>query len=126
MSEPRVSTPSEELQKTDRSEELLQTTQGQDLEEEILYVSYQELEELQLGQALQEAVTGVWNPPAGMDDETECKVFIALNKDGKTVKTTYEKISGIRIYDATVERAITEIQFPHQLWGKSFTLCFKA
>lgn len=104
----------------------LSAPEAQMQEEEILYVSYQELEELQLGAALQEAITGVWNPPAGMGEETECTVFIALNKEGKIIKTTYEKISGIRIYDTTVERAIPEIQFPHQLWGKSFTLCFKA
>ena len=118
---PELPVPVQEL-----TSDTLPAPEAQMQEEEILYVSYQELEELQLGAALQEAITGVWNPPAGMGDEAECTVFIALNKEGKVIKTTYEKISGIRIYDTTVERAIPEIQFPHQLRGKSFTLCFKA
>ncbi len=97
-----------------------------DSEEDILYVDYKELEALQLGGALQEAVTSAWNPPAGMGQDIECKVRITLNRDGKLIETIYEEISGVRIYDATVERALPEIKFPHQLWNKSFTLCFKS
>ena len=96
-------------------------------DQDIVYVDYKELESLQLTNALQEAITNVWNPPIGINgDEVECKVCIRLNHEGKLISTTYEHISGIRIYDSTVERALPTIEFPHQLWGKSFTISFKS
>jgi len=93
--------------------------------DEFVYVTQDELEALKIGVALQEAVSSAWSPPAGMDSEVECAVRIIINHEGKLVETVYEKVSGIRIYDVTVERAVPHIAFPQQLWGKSFVLCFK-
>lgn len=93
--------------------------------DDFVYVTQEEFESLKLGTVLQEAITNTWSPPPGIDVNVECLVKITINNEGKILETIFEKTSGIRLYDVTVERALPMIAFPVPFWGKSFTLCFK-
>ena len=94
-------------------------------QEEVKYVTHKEFNALQLQTALQESIEQVWTPPAGMHDSVVCHVSISIGWDGKLSQSIIEESSGVLIYDIAVERAVTAMKLPRQMWGKTVRVAFK-
>jgi len=93
--------------------------------QEIVYLTKQELDALQIHQKLQESLFAVWSPPAGMPSEQYCEVSVVIGWDGTVQETKFLKKTGSLVYDLTVQEALEQVGFPHEVWGKHITIAFK-
>jgi hypothetical protein len=93
--------------------------------EEILYLTKQEFDALQIQQKLQECLFDVWTPPTGISSGTFCEVLITIGWDGVILETQFLKKSDILMYDLSVQETVEQVTFPHEVWGKQITITFK-
>lgn len=93
--------------------------------QDILFVTQQEFDSLQLQKKLQESLFDIWAPPAGIPGNLVCEVIITIGWDGLIVHKEIIKKTGILIYDLSVQEALDKACFPHEIWGKKLTLLFK-
>lgn len=98
-----------------------QPRQGQ----EIVYLTQQELDALQIHQKLQESIFSVWEAPIGMAAEQYCEVMVAIGWDGAVQETQFLKKTGSLVYDLSVQETVEQVIFPHEVWGKRITIAFK-
>ncbi len=93
--------------------------------QEIVYLTQQELDALQIHQKLQESIFSVWEAPVGMAAEQYCEVMVAIGWDGAVQETQFLKKTGSLVYDLSVQETIEQVVFPHEVWGKRITIAFK-
>lgn len=66
-----------------------------------------------------------WRPPLGLSADLECALKIIINYQGIVQEVKVEKSSSVITYDIAARRAIKEISFPRQLYGKELIITFK-
>ncbi len=93
--------------------------------QEFIYLTQQELDALGIQRKLQECLFDLWTIPVGIPVGTECEALISVGWDGGVVAIEYKKKSNILIYDLSVQEALEQVHFPHEVWGKQVTLVFK-
>ncbi len=93
--------------------------------QDILYLTRQELDALQIQQKLQECLFDLWTPPAGIPAEALCEVLVTVGWDGAILETQFLKKTDILIYDLSVQETVEQVVFPHEVWGKQITIAFK-
>ena len=93
--------------------------------QEIMYLTQQELDSLQIHQKLQESIISVWEAPIGMVAEQYCEVTVAIGWDGAVQEIQFLKKTGSLVYDLSVQETIEQVIFPHEVWGKQITIAFK-
>ncbi len=93
--------------------------------QEIVYVTKQEFDALQLQQKLQECLFDLWTPPAGIPSGVACEVLITVGWDGAILETQFLKKTDILMYDLSVQETLEQVIFPHEVWGKQITIAFK-
>lgn len=93
--------------------------------QEIMYLTQQELDALQIHQKLQESIISVWEAPIGMVAEQYCEVTVAIGWDGAVQEIQFLKKTGSLVYDLSVQETIEQVIFPHEVWGKRITIAFK-
>lgn len=92
---------------------------------QVIKVTQQELNQLELEQLVQESISTVWAPPAGMDKELVCKASLTIDWNGTITETVLTEPSNVLVYDIAVEQTVAQLKLPRQLWGKTITLVFK-
>lgn len=113
-------------QSTITSTQAVEGTQGQQPEgQEFLYVTQQEFDVMQLQQKLQTCVFDRWTPPLGVPESAVCEVVVTVGWDGSLIETQYLTKTLILTYDLSVQEALDQVQFPHEVWGKRITITFK-
>ena len=93
--------------------------------QEILYLTKQEFDALQIQQKLQECLFDLWTPPAGIPSGALCEVLITVGWDGAILETQFLKKTEILMYDLSVQETLEQVTFPHEVWGKQITIAFK-
>ena len=93
--------------------------------QEILYLTKQEFDALQIQQKLQECLFDLWTPPAGIPSGALCEVLITVGWDGVILETQFLKKTEILMYDLSVQETLEQVTFPHEVWGKQITIAFK-
>ena len=93
--------------------------------QEILYLTKQEFDALQIQQKLQECLFDLWTPPAGIPLGALCEVLITVGWDGAILETQFLKKTEILMYDLSVQETLEQVIFPHEVWGKQITIAFK-
>jgi hypothetical protein len=93
--------------------------------QEILYLTQQEFDALQIQQKLQECLFDLWTPPAGIPSGALCEVLITVGWDGAILETQFLKKTDILMYDLSVQETLEQVAFPHEVWGKQITIAFK-
>ena len=93
--------------------------------QEILYLTKQEFDALQIQQKLQECLFDLWTPPAGIPPGALCEVLITVGWDGAILETQFLKKTEILMYDLSVQETLEQVTFPHEVWGKQITIAFK-
>jgi|GEM_PF-3106579 len=93
--------------------------------QEILYLTKQEFDGLQIQQKLKECLFDLWTPPAGIPSGVLCEVLITVGWDGAILETQFLKKTEILMYDLSVQETLEQVAFPHEVWGKQITIAFK-
>jgi hypothetical protein len=93
--------------------------------QEILYLTKQEFDALQIQQKLKECLFDLWTPPAGIPSGVLCEVLITVGWDGAILETQFLKKTEILMYDLSVQETLEQVAFPHEVWGKQITIAFK-
>ena len=93
--------------------------------QEILYLTKQEFDALQIQQKLQECLFDLWTPPAGIPPGALCEALITIGWDGVILETQFLKKTDILMYDLSVQETLEQVTFPHEVWGKQITIAFK-
>ena len=73
---------------------------------------------------VQEEIDRVWRPPLGVPRGTVCTVHFVVGKDGSVTSCTFAKRSSVLIYDLSIMRVASKLQFHESLWGKQFKIDF--
>ena len=93
--------------------------------QEILYLTKQEFDALQIQQKLQECLFDLWTPPAGIPSGIFCEALVTIGWDGAILETQFLKKTDILMYDLSVQETLEQVIFPHEVWGKQITIAFK-
>ena len=96
-----------------------------DEKQEIVFVTQQEFDALQLQKKLQESLFDLWTPPTGIPAQAVCEVLVTIGWDGTVLEKEITKKTGILIYDLSVQEALDGAAFPKEVWGKKITISFK-
>ena len=91
----------------------------------IVYVGREDLEALQLQQAICSEISEHWRPPRGVSKEKACIVRMLVDWQGAVKSITVEKPSGIAMYDVSVRKALLSMTVPQAAWGKELSITFK-
>ncbi len=93
--------------------------------QEIMYVTQDEVADIEVHRLLTEALTQAWHPPVGVPAHIECQALLTVDWQGNLASYTLTQTSGIMIYDVSVEEGIKALTFPRAVWGKTIELIFK-
>lgn len=91
----------------------------------VVYVNQEEFAELEMQRLLSEAIAQAWHPPVGIPAQATCQALLEVDWQGNLVSYTFTQLSGIMIYDVSVEEGIKVLTFPRAVWGKTIELIFK-
>lgn len=92
---------------------------------QVMYVNQQEFDALETERLLSEAITQAWHPPVGIPAHVMCQALLEVDWQGNLVSYKLTQLSGIMIYDVSVEEGIKALTFPRAVWGKTIELIFK-
>lgn len=73
---------------------------------------------------LYQEVAAHWAPPSGVPAESKCMVSVIVDRSGEIDDMDIVESSGMFIFDLAARRALSEIEFPKFVWGKSITITF--
>ncbi len=94
-------------------------------DKQIVYVGSQELEALQMHDAVQKEVVHHWKPPVGLSKELVCQIKMLINWEGNLETITVAQSSGVLLYDIAARSAVQKVSLPKWAWGKEFAITFK-
>ncbi len=123
-----VSKPNGDL--STRAEPVLSKVEGRSIEanepltESVLYVGQQEMEALQMQEYIQQEMAQHWSPPPGMRKDICCTVKVVVGFDGTLGAITFDKPSGVLLFDGAARRAAAQLQPPRWAYGKEFLITF--
>lgn len=90
-----------------------------------VYVGQLEMAALQMQDEMQQEVSKVWQPPAGLPKDLECTVKIVVDWSGKTQEAIVEQPSGVLMYDISARTAASKLCLPKAVRGKTVNIIFK-
>lgn len=90
-----------------------------------VYGSHRELEAMQQFQELQQEMARCWHPPVGIAAHVFCQIAVSYDWDGKLVSMEMVKPSGILMFDVSSRNAVSQMEAPKFVRGKTFTITFK-
>jgi hypothetical protein len=75
-------------------------------------------------QALYENLSDQWAPPAGVPVTSQCVITVVVDKQGEVEDMLVDNSSGMMVFDLAARSALSEVEFPRFVWGKSITVTF--
>jgi outer membrane biosynthesis protein TonB len=89
-----------------------------------IYIGQNELDNLEISEAVREEVVRVWQPPLGLALGRQCRVRLLIDWDGAVKEMDIEESSQVPAFDASVKLAVREMKFPKTVFGKELILPF--
>lgn len=65
-----------------------------------------------------------WAPPPGVPADSQCAVTVFLDRQGEIADMLVDSSSGMLVFDLAARSALSELEFPKFVWGKSITITF--
>ncbi len=94
-------------------------------EQNVVYVNQEEFAEIEMQRLLAEALVQAWHPPVGIPEHVTCQAILEVDWQGNLTSYQLTQVSGIMIYDVSVEEGIKALTLPRAVWGKTIELIFK-
>lgn len=94
-------------------------------DENVLYVTQQEFDELQKEENLRNEVSHCWQCPPGLSDDLSCVVKISIDHEGAVADVSIDSSSGVLIFDTSARMALSTFTPPAWAYGKSLLITFK-
>jgi hypothetical protein len=86
--------------------------------DEVIFVGYEQFDECVISSKIQQAVVQTWTPPVGIDVGTSCEMKIKVSSQGTADTVEIIKGSGILVYDTSARTALSQVEFPQEVYGK--------
>lgn len=90
--------------------------------EEVIFVGYEQFDECVISSKIQHAVVQSWTPPVGLEQGTSCEMKIVVSDKGLAESVEIVRTSGILLYDTSARTALSEIEFPKEVYGKTIKI----
>jgi hypothetical protein len=94
-------------------------------EQSQIFIGREELALLQMQAAIEQEISTIWKPPYGLSKDLTCEIMAIIGTDGKALKTTVQKSSGVLIYDVAARTALAKVSMPSWAHGKEICITFK-
>ncbi|HLB40678.1 MAG TPA: TonB family protein, partial [Candidatus Babeliales bacterium] len=88
-------------------------------------IGRKDLELLQLQDQLRQNVAQSWRPPLGFPRALTAVVAVVLSPTGQIEQIQVQQSSGVAVFDASVQQALSAVPWPPAAWGRSHVLTFK-
>jgi outer membrane biosynthesis protein TonB len=88
----------------------------------VLFVGTQDLDTLQIQQAITQSILQYWKPPVGLSKNKTCQVTITLSAQGKIEHSVVSKSSGVPSFDMCARGAAVKAVYPKEVWNKKITI----
>lgn len=90
--------------------------------DDVIFVGYEQFDECLISSKIQHAVGQNWTPPIGIEDATSCELKIKVSMQGLADKIEIMKSSGILVYDTSAKAALSQVDFPQEVYGKTIRI----
>lgn len=87
-------------------------------------ISTHEMRTMHIQQAIVEQLQQHWQPPAGLQPESETILVVRIDCRGNINEIQTQQSSGIFAYDVQARSAVYAMQFPKACWGSMVTIAF--
>lgn len=88
----------------------------------VLFVGTQDLDTLEIQQAITQSILQYWKPPVGLSKNKTCQVTITLSAQGVVQNTVVSKTSGVPSFDICARSAVVKAVYPKEVWNKKITI----
>ena len=122
VSEAKQPLNSEEAAVVKKQEEGVGTTN----DDAVMYVSYKEYDAIVAGAAFVDSMKDQWIAPVGMPKNSSCEVLITIDAKGDLAALSIERSSNVLVYDVAVKDALSSMEFPKEVYGKTLRVSFKS
>jgi len=100
-----------------------QQIQGQEESlDEVIFVGYEQFDECVISSKIQQSVVQNWTPPVGIDPGTACEMKVNISLQGAANSVEIIKSSGILVYDISARTALSQVEFPQEVYGKTIRI----
>jgi hypothetical protein len=90
--------------------------------DDVIFVGYEQFDECVISSKIQQAVVASWTPPVGIDAGTACEMKVKVSAQGTADKVEIIKGSGILVYDTSARTALSQVEFPQEVYGKTIRI----
>lgn len=91
-------------------------------EDNVVFVGYEQLDECVIGSKIQSAIQQCWTVPVGIGAGVSCQMRVAVSDQGAAQSVTIDKGSGVLVYDSCARRALLQVEYPKEVFGKTITI----